>query len=132
MKRRTRNPDVPTPVLVIASVAAGGALAWWWLSRSSAPALPAPQTFTAPIGGGIPSDPALAAALAQLAARAPLVAPDAQGRCPDGSVAEWGEGRGGVRMCRPGAVLAGGRTPEAEQAAALERIRSGGSRETLA
>lgn len=31
-----------------------------------------------------------------------------------------------------GTVLAGGRTPEAETAAALERIRSGGSRQYLA
>lgn len=104
-RRRTPNPSVPTPIIVLASVAAGGVLAWWWLSRSTAPALPVPQTFTAPIGGGIPSDPALAAALDQAALavvnRLPLVEPDANGRCPDGSVAQWGEGRGGVRMCRP-------------------------------
>lgn len=101
---RRRNPEVPTPVIVAVSVAAGGALAWWWLSRPAAQALPVPQTFSAPIGGGIPSDPALAAldqAAFAAANRLPLVEPDANGRCPDGSVAQWGEGRGGVRMCRP-------------------------------
>lgn len=120
MKRR-RNPEVPAPVIALACFAAGGALAWW-LTRSSAPALPVPNAFVPaprPIEnreGVILPTPEEQAAIdlynAQLRNGATPVGPGANAII--------------------GAVLAGGRTSEAEQAAALERIRSGGSRQYIA
>ncbi len=54
MKRR-RNPEVPTPVIVAASLAAGGALAWWYFTRSATsavqPLVTAARQFIDPVTG---------------------------------------------------------------------------------
>ena len=155
MKRR-RNPDVPTPVIVLASVVAGGALAWWFL-RPTTPALPIPSTFVPPV-----TRESAAALIARATAQAgrPLSREEqAALLAANGAVAPT-ENREGVILPTPeeqaaidlynaqlraggtpvgpgangilNAVLAGGRTPAAETAAALERIQSGASRDYLA
>jgi hypothetical protein len=155
MKRR-RNPEVPAPVIALACFAAGGALAWW-LTRSSTPALPVPNAFVPPA-----TQETTAAILARAAATAgrSLSRQEQAAVLAANGVAAPVEYREGVILPTPeeqaaidlynaqfrngatpigpganaiiGAVLAGGRTPEAETAAALERIRSGGSRKYLA
>ncbi len=156
--RRRRNPDVPTPVIVLASVAAGGALAWWLL-RPTTPALSAPTVAPNRYLTGEESN-ALVAQAEAAAGRRLSREETAALLAATGRVAPLIENREGVILPTPeeqaaidlynaqlragatpigpganaiiGAVLAGGRTPEAEQAAALERIRSGGSRQYLA
>jgi hypothetical protein len=44
---RRRNPEVSTPVIVVASLAAGAALAWWYSNRSTGPSVV--QAYTAPL-----------------------------------------------------------------------------------
>ena len=157
MKRR-RNPDVPTPVIVLASVAAGGALAWWLL-RPTTPALSAPTVAPNRYLTGEESNALVAQAeaaagrrlsreeTAALLAATGRVAPLIENR--EGVILPTPEEqraaelydaqfRAGATPVGPGAngilnaVFAGGRTPAAETAAALERIRSGASRDYIA
>ena len=62
MKRK--NPEVSTPVIVAVSLAAGGAIAWWWMNRSVAQTTQAVTTaavrsFIDPVTGRIGTSQAI-------------------------------------------------------------------------
>ena len=107
MKRR-RSPDVPTPVIVVASLAAGAALAWWYSNRSATSAVQPLVTAAHNLIGPAAS---IASTSQALSPYHPSVTGDgitgggasvASGQCPPGMSMQWSSvGRGGQQSCRP-------------------------------